>query len=268
MKNRVPILLYHSVSNEAAPRYRAFAVAPRSFSAQMAHLREVAYCPITVSEFVAVIDGSASQLPARPVVITFDDALCDFYTAALPVLQHHGFMATLYIPTTFVGQRARWLRSVGEANRAVMGWPQIAEASRSEIEIGAHGHRHVQLDTLTIAGAREQVLHSKSVLEDKLGKQVNTFSYPHGYYNSTVRQLVQEAGYRSACAVKHAMSSLEDDRWALSRIVVGAGTSVEDFAGLLQGHGIRPAPTRERVQTKVWRMVRRLAASIERGGTR
>jgi peptidoglycan/xylan/chitin deacetylase (PgdA/CDA1 family) len=132
------------------------------------------------------------------------------------------------------------------------------------VECGAHSHSHPQLDTLSPVAARDEIVRSKTILENHLGRQVSTFSYPYGYYSSTVRQIVQQAGYSSACAVKHAMSAITDDRFALARIIVEADTDVESLGRLLAGEGLRVAPIRERVQTKGWRLVRRSIKLLER----
>lgn len=129
-------------------------------------------------------------------------------------------------------------------------WEQISEIDSCGIECGAHSATHPQLDTLAPPAAREEIVLSKLVLEQQLGRQVPTFAYPYGFYNSTVRQLVQQAGYSSACAIKHAMSAVTDDRFALARIIVDSDTDVKRFSRLAEGQGLPVAPKRERIRTK------------------
>ncbi|MBI5564477.1 MAG: hypothetical protein HY870_06255, partial [Chloroflexi bacterium] len=85
-----------------------------------------------------------------------------------------------------------------------------------------------------------------------------TFAYPYGYYSPAVRELVQAAGFTSACAVKHALSTTTDDRFALARIIISPQTDVERLADLLAGRNLRIAPAGEQLWTKVWRLIRRL----------
>ena len=97
----VPVLMYHSIATGATRKFRRFAVNPVEFAAQMEYLDAAGYRPVTAAELAGRRSGGS--LPPRPVVLTFDDAYTDFYSAALPVLREHGFRATLYVPTAYVG---------------------------------------------------------------------------------------------------------------------------------------------------------------------
>src|SRR5690242_1592215 len=94
-KNNIPILMYHSISISGNAKFKQFTVSPAVFAQQMAYLHDAGYTPLTVSQFVQARTRPI-DLPARPVVLTFDDGFADFFTAALPVLQHYHFVATLY----------------------------------------------------------------------------------------------------------------------------------------------------------------------------
>lgn len=260
----IPVLLYHCVSEDATPQFRKWAIRPATFAAHMAYLSAQHYTPIIVSRFAQSIADRKVHLPDRPVVISFDDGCADFYTEALPALQRYDFVATLYIVTKFVGQTSRWLYREGEGDRPMLTWAQIAELGAVGIECGAHSHSHPQLDTLSTASAKDEIVRSKSELEQHLGRAVETFAYPHGYSSPAVRRIVQQAGYSSACGVKHAMSALTDDRFSLARIIVSADTDVAGLARLLAGEGLSIAPRRERVQTIGWRVLRRSISQIKR----
>jgi len=261
MDSRVPILLYHSVSDEATNEYMEWAISPTRFAEHMAYLAKEDYSPLTVGQFVD-LKLHQKKLPSKPVIISFDDGLASFYDAAYPVLHHHNFPATLYVVTCCVGQTSQWLAEEGEGMRPMMTWAQIQEVQANGIEIGAHSLSHPQLDTLPLDQARTEIVTSKAQLENSLGQPITTFAYPHGYYSQAVRQLVQEAGYVSACAVKHAVSSMDDDIFALSRMFVYRHTTVSDLARLLAGEGLRVAPQREQIRTKVWRWARRIQRSV------
>ncbi len=263
MPTRLPILMYHSVSSHATPRFRPFTILPAVFAEQMSHLEQHGYTPVTVTQFVKAMRGVQGQLPDRPVILTFDDGFADFYTNALPVLKLHGFPATLYITTGFIGSTSRWLRREGESARPMLTWEQIAEIDAHGIECGAHTHTHLPLDTAPLTQARDEIVRGKRLLEEKLPHEVTSFAYPYGYYTAAIRRIVQEAGYTSACAVKFTMSSTGDDPFALSRLMVTAGTTLANFAALLQGR-LSPVVTMfRRSRSLVWQSLRRCVAQLK-----
>jgi peptidoglycan/xylan/chitin deacetylase (PgdA/CDA1 family) len=255
---RIPILLYHSIAEDCDPRFREWAVSPHLFAAHMGHLAENGYRSLTVRELVDRVFERPLPLPARPVVITFDDGFADFHAAAWPALRRHGLRATVFVATGAVGGASTWLSPLGEGERPMLTWAQIAELGAAGIELGAHGHRHLQLDTVSSEEARADIVASKLALEEATGP-VASFAYPHGYYTGSLRRLVERVGFAGACGVKDGMSSTEDDRFALARIVVRGGTDVESFGRIVWGEGTG-VPGRRTVRRGAWRALRRVGA--------
>lgn len=257
VRKRIPILMYHSIAEEAKPKFKEFTVPPALFERQMVYLSEQGYTALTVSQFTYICAHQLERLPIKPVVITFDDAFLDFYTDALPILKRYGFAATLYVPTAYVGGTSRWMEHEGEGLRPILSWEQLREIRDSGIECGTHTHSHPQLDLLPLAQAKKEITQSKRILEEHLGETVSSFAYPYGYHTSAVKQLVREVGYTSACAVKNALSTPATDPFALARVLVDPDTDVDAFAALLAGHNRRitfAAYTRPLVPA--WRLVR------------
>ena len=264
-KKEIPILMYHSISYSAAPKLKQFTVPPPLFSDQMSYLYQQAYTPITVTQFVTMRSKRNAALPERPVVITFDDGFADFYLEALPVLQRYSFPATLYVPTAFINGTSRWLEREGEVGRPMLTWQQLREINARGIECGAHSHKHLQLDILPYNVARDEIVQSKRLLEDNLGLEVFSFAYPHGYHTARVQQLVREAGYTSACAVKYAMSSETDDPFSLARLLVSPDSNIEEFKSQLTGRNSLSVTTVYKIyasaRASAWRFVRRCVVS-------
>ena len=262
-KKNVPILMYHSISQHATRKYKPFAVLPALFADHMAYLHQHAYTPITVTQFINTRAKGVSALPERPVILTFDDGFADFFTDAFPVLQRYGFTATLYVATAFVNGTSRWLHREGEAARSMLTWDQLTKIITTGIECGGHSHCHPQLDTLPIVVARDEIVQCKRLLERHLDQEVSSFAYPYGYHTAAIKQLVREAGYSSACAVKYEMSSETTDPFALARLMIKSSTSVGTLAALLtQHHPSAVTAMYKRARVPVWRITRRCLATV------
>lgn len=258
MSPLIPILLYHSVSATASPRFRPYAVAPDLFAEHMQILSRSGFDTLTVSELVETLVGSRKTSNRRVAVVTFDDGFSDFAEAAWPVLDSFRIAATLYIATDYLGATSRWLEDLGDGERPMLTQNQVRALADSGVEIGAHGQSHRELDVLSEAEARAEIAGSKQSLESVVERRVDTFAYPHGYHGNNVRRLVIDAGFTSACAVKEGASSPEDDPFALARITIRGETSPDAFRLLLGQEGLNVAPRRqEAIRANLWRQVRR-----------
>ncbi|MEA2592798.1 MAG: hypothetical protein QOD62_2629, partial [Actinomycetota bacterium] len=191
----LPVLLYHSISEAASSDVARFTITPKVFDGHMRHLAEEGYSSMTVTQLLPVLEGRSDVLPERPVLVTFDDGFRDFLTNALPVMQRHGIVSTLYATTGFMGD--------GEApgsNRSgdeMLSWRELAEVARQGVEVGGHTHSHPMLDTLPHAAARGEIVRCKELIEQHTEAAVASFAYPHGYSSAWIRRVVAEAGYTS-----------------------------------------------------------------------
>ncbi|WP_107767311.1 polysaccharide deacetylase family protein [Nocardioides terrigena] len=257
MMTPVPVLLYHSVAVESSARFRPWTMHPRRFAAHMQLLADRGHHSLTIGQLEPALCPGGPPLPERPVVITFDDGFADFHSAALPVLEEHRLASTMYATTGYLGGTARWLAREREQDRPMLHPEQLHDIAARGVEVGAHSHTHPRLDELSAADSRAEIRRSKEVLEQELQRPVTSFAYPHGCHSRRVREQVIEAGYSSATAVRHAISSPEDDVFAMARVMVLADTTTADLAKLLAGQGIPQAPYRPRTRTALWRAVRR-----------
>jgi peptidoglycan/xylan/chitin deacetylase (PgdA/CDA1 family) len=255
----IPILLYHSVSDDPDPWIRRFAVSPRTFARHLDLVTVQGGTTLTVSAFADALAHGPSALPERPVLITFDDGFADFRDAALPALRARAMCATLYPATGFLGAR-----SPGGAR--MLDWRDLAEIAwgGASVEIGGHTHAHPQLDVVRAARARDEIVRCRALLADALGAAPRSFAYPHGHFTAAVRGMVRDAGFDSACAVRNAFSSPGDDRLALARLTVRADTPPERVEAWLHGRSAPVARRREAARTRAGRLARRVRAGTRR----
>lgn len=252
----VPILMYHSIATTSNPRYARFAVAPELLREHLDFLVDDGWTTLTFSQYATARLGP-EPLPAKLVVLTFDDAFTDFFTVALPLLQERRLAATLYVPTGLVGVSSKWMTFERETTRPLLDWGPLREVARAGIECGGHSHTHAQLDRLPPWRLAAELRRPRDLLEQELQVEVGTFAYPYGYHTASVRRAVAAAGYAAGCGVSDLPASLADDPYAVPRLTVVGGTSTSALAELLVARRT-PATVRLR-QTKavLWRAARR-----------
>ena len=68
-------------------------------------------------------------------------------------------------------------------------------ANNPLISIGSHTHTHNRLNELNSQEIRNELITSKSILEDTIGQEINTICYPEGKFNNHVIEIASEVGY-------------------------------------------------------------------------
>jgi peptidoglycan/xylan/chitin deacetylase (PgdA/CDA1 family)/GT2 family glycosyltransferase len=247
----IPVLLYHRI---AAADDDRFAVTPERFSQHVRLIAASGRTPVTIGELADGIQGKR-PLPARPVAVTIDDAYEDTPRAVAESVAN-GLSVTVYV-TTGTLDRPGMLSTSQLRALAAMG---------PKVELGAHSDSHAHLDALEQAEVRRELRTSKRHLEQLMRRPVETFAYPHGSYDDAVRAAVIDAGYRSATAVKNAISHPDDDPWAIARYTVTSATTMGRLADILDGRSAPLAWRRERLRTWAARTARRLRRRVAQAG--
>jgi len=256
-KVKVPILMYHEIAGRQDTASR-LAVPPGSFAAQLEHLHEAGFTTLTVSALASALAGTPVQLPARPVAITFDDGFADFHREALPLLRRHGFTATVFVTTGWIADAGP--QAAGRRPGRMLSWNQIREAAAAGVEIGAHSHRHQQLDQIAPSGLLDELTTSKELLEDGLGRAVPSLAYPFGYSNARVRQAARDVGYTHACVVGNVLASPGHDPLTLPRLTIRRSTRPSTFDFIAGGRTETMIFLKDRSLTKGYALVRRTKA--------
>jgi peptidoglycan/xylan/chitin deacetylase (PgdA/CDA1 family) len=226
---RVPILEYHYIRVVTDPNDQLgynLSVTPDDFQQQMDWLLKNGYHPIDLTDLRAYFQNQ-QPLPARPVVLTFDDGYIDFYTTAFPVLQAHGFKAVSYVVPGFWG------------NPRYMTGAQISEIDHAGIEIGDHTMTHADLATAGAAQLVLQVKGAKDALEKQIGHPVLDFCYPSGKYTPAVIAALQQFGMQSATTEVPGTDHAWADRYTWTRTRVNGGEKLPQFTSSLGS----PEPT-------------------------
>jgi len=156
-RQRLLILCYHGTSLDDEHLWRsALYITPETLRQRLASLKCGGYAVLPLGEALERL--RAQTLPARSVVLTFDDGTYDFYGKALPLLQEFGFPATVYLTTYY----ALCERPVFNLICSYMLWKRRGQVMADTRELGLEG----PLDLRSEAG-RHSVVRSLIDLADR-----------------------------------------------------------------------------------------------------
>jgi peptidoglycan/xylan/chitin deacetylase (PgdA/CDA1 family) len=259
MSGRVPVLMYHSITEDPPAATRALSVGPADLERQLRFVRDNGFTGLTFGNLCVRVRTGVG-LPARPVVLTFDDGYADVHTDALPLLARYGFPATVFVTTGWIRDVGRW--AAGRPLDQTLAWTQVRELADAGTEIAAHGHSHTQLDQLDETTLRVELSLGKALLEDRLGAAVPSVAYPFGYSSRRVREAAAAAGYDQAAAVGNAAAGAGGDAFAVPRLRVRRSTAPVAFAQIAFCERLDRLYGLDRALTAGWSVVRRSRRSL------
>lgn len=206
---KFPIFNYHHIRPmpdvaSSTISDRAFTVTPEGFEAHLKYFQDNGYQAVSVYDLLDYFD-TGKPLPDKAVAITFDDGYYGQYRWAFPLLKKYGMTATFFIIVNNVGKPD------------VLTWDEIKTMSDNGMIIGSHTLSHPNLTSISDGQARNELIESKKVLEEKISKQVDLLAYPGGNYNAHVIDLVKEVGYQAAAGVYKIIDQSPKARFAIRR---------------------------------------------------
>ncbi len=183
----IPVLMYHHVQTKEEAMLKkqtGLTVNSDVFAAQMAYLSSRGYHTLTPDQFMS---GLLGTLPAKPVLITFDDGYSDFYTYAYPELTKNNLKSTMFLPTGLVG------------NPDYLNWGQISEISGSSLVTFAnHTWSHKNLGKASESDIKYEIETSQTQMEEHGLGRSNTFSYPYGTKMNYASSVLPQFGIKIA----------------------------------------------------------------------
>ncbi|TAM34339.1 MAG: hypothetical protein EPN61_16970 [Burkholderiaceae bacterium] len=211
----VPVLMYHHVS----PSGGFITTSPQNFEDQLAWLSRHGYRSLTTNEFAAHLAGE--PVPARSLMITFDDGYLDNWVYAYPLLKKYGFCAVAFLVTSWMGsgsvrpyqgrgelprvhdhRECERLIQQGQSDEVALRWSEIhAMQADGTFEFHSHTHTHTRWDQGSRAESKNELMarelaQSKEALVANLGTVSQHFCWPQGYFDSDYVDLALQAGFR------------------------------------------------------------------------
>jgi peptidoglycan/xylan/chitin deacetylase (PgdA/CDA1 family) len=222
----IPVLMYHRIGTPAREnRFKGQYTPEKMFARQMKYLFDHGYQTISLRDLI-----SYAMLPApagdKKICITFDDGYESVYTYGFSVLQKYNFTAVVFLVADCINKTCLW----DEDPEPILTTEQIKEMAEAGIDFGSHSFSHRSLVELDTEELEKEVKGSKTALEELLGKQIESFSYPYGAFNETVKNMVQQS-YKVAFSTKKGIGDIQG--FALRRIDINKDKILPVFIYLL-----------------------------------
>jgi peptidoglycan/xylan/chitin deacetylase (PgdA/CDA1 family) len=180
---RYQVILYHDFETDQSA----------SFENQMRLI-------VNESHPLSVKSLENSQAAGNFVIVTFDDAIQSLLDTALPVLKQYGIPATIFVPTSYVGEKPEWdgwISTQGNGDlKKVMTVEQLNKLPENLITLGSHTRTHKNLTQVAENVACNEIKDSKTDLEKLVNKQIDYLAFPYGEYDEMVIRLSRESGYK------------------------------------------------------------------------
>jgi len=222
---QVPILMYHYLSEPPANANRIrldLSVTPALFSAHLDRIGAEGYTTISLYDLTAHL-AQGAPLPAKPLILTFDDGYRDNYANAFPLLVQRNMQATFFVITDFMdAQRPEYLT-----------WPMARRMLAAGMAIESHSRNHASLRERANDYLVWQALGSLETIEYELGVRPRFISYPAGEYDAATLALFQSANYWAGVTTVQGATQRSDHPFELQRIRVRGTTTPDELARLL-----------------------------------
>ena len=232
----VPILMYHYIStvpkDDPNPYLRRdLSVAPTLFGQELDYLKAQGYHTITLNQLFDALYYNG-PLPAKPIILSFDDGYEDAYSAAYPILKAHGYSGMFYLVTGEIG----WPNHIKS-------WNNVREMVANGMQVGSHTPHHKDLrESLNISPAATQrvLADSQQTLQRQLGMPIQQFCYPAGqpFVSGTLVQrqeitnLLTQTGYIGATTTQWGSMQTSTLPFAMPRIRIRGTDTLTAFMGL------------------------------------
>lgn len=208
-KKQVPVLCYHHIRNYKggeSESMKSYSVSPALFAEQMKALHDSGYQTILpIDLYNYLVHGD--KLPAKPVMLTYDDTDEEQYSIGFTEMKKYGFKGVYFIMTIAIN-RPRYMSK-----------EQLKELSDSGNVIAGHTWDHHMVTRYKGADWDTQLVNPKRKLEAITGKPIKYFAYPFGLWNKEAIPELKSSGYDMAFILSTKRDSTEP-LYTIRRMIV------------------------------------------------
>ena len=215
---QVPILMYHNLAQEGSGNDT---ISVQRFEEHLAALQDAGYTTITFQDLLAYVE-QGTELPEKPVLLTFDDGYESNYTLAYPLLQQYQMKATIFVIGVSMGKDT--YKDTGQAMIPHFTQEQAAEMEASGlVTIESHGYDMHEVQGRDPEPIRVGILPREDESEwdyaaflqedcqamtDLLGKTPGVLAYPYGYASELSEVVLHEMGIYATVTIEEKINTI------------------------------------------------------------
>lgn len=221
---KLPVLMYHGIARESSG---SLVISAKQFEAQIKALSEAGYTGVSVEQMTGYVD-KGTELPEKPVLITFDDGYLNNYELAYPILKKYNMKATIFVIGVSVGKDT--YKDTGNAITPHFNFDQAKEMVASGlIDIQSHTYdmhqwadfeknkNNARITMLPLKGEREagyienfkeDITLSQREIMSATGHEVTALAYPTGKYNDLTEVLLSRLNIRATFTTEAGSNTL------------------------------------------------------------
>lgn len=232
---QVPILCYHHIRDIKMPGRadRGYEVTVAQFKAQMKALADSGYHSVLPDQLYDYL-VYGTELPSKPVMITYDDTDEEQFSIAKPEMDKYGFKGVYFLMTISIGRpnymSKAQIKQLADEGHAVVShtWDHHrVDKYKEQNEIEERGIKK------TVNDWDQQLTKTKNDIEALTGKPVLDFAYPFGIWSKEGIPEISNRGYRMAFQLSTQRDSLQP-LYTVRRMIVSPEWSAEGMIKVMK----------------------------------
>lgn len=214
----IPVLMYHSISDRDPSN--SLLVSPSEFENEMAWLHDNGFTSLSLDELYYSL--TTGNVPAKPVVITFDDGYDDNYTNAYPILKKYGLIGNFFVITDYIGTK-----------QGFMNVDMLKEMHSNGMIIESHTSNHQELKNISDDAKISSIKNAQNFLKENLNIDSKFICYPVGRYDESTKNIVSSLGIKLAVTTEPGLANINQGLTSLKRVRISP-MSLESFKSNFQ----------------------------------
>lgn len=221
---KLPVAMYHHMLNSPS-RLGDYVISPAQFEDDLKYIQKMGYTTITSAELLDFLEND-TELPEKPIMITFDDGYESVHEYAYPLLQKYNMKAVISI----IGKHTDIFSNQDEprhVNYSHASWDQLREMQQSGVfEIQNHSYdmhqtkEHPRYGISMKKGESEEAYQAALIkdiggLNDKIIEEIGVtptvFAYPFGAISKQSRSILEALGFKVILTCEEKVNTINTD---------------------------------------------------------